>query len=436
MLGDAAGGAVTFAEEIAEAGNAYLNFLKDMGALPADQLDTEKQLQERIRKLSGMAHGGGLLNDVRRAVFGDAINEELREAVAESNRRIAEQVNEFARTRGLPDDFGLNAAPGVGRKSPQAPAGVSGTKGGKIGKGRDLPDFAKDAQEELAKLLEAEARAREQFDAIAASLAGPVAEANYRYKQDLAEINELAKVGAVDSESLRAAQERLAAAHEANLRMLEAQLTPAEEAIRQLQEETVWLAADEEGQRRLAAARMLGANATQEQIDKAVDLMRVNDQMTEANHEWEDLNRSIADSLFGIVSGAESAEDAVKGFLDSLNRQILSNFTDDWADGITDWLKGLGKGSGASATGGGFWASLLSAFGFADGGFTGTGGKNEPAGIVHRGEYVLSADATRRIGVPFLEALNSMKGYAVGGLVGAINENGDESLKATRRFSI
>lgn len=53
---------------------------------------------------------------------------------------------------------------------------------------------------------------------------------------------------------------------------------------------------------------------------------------------------------------------------------------------------------------------------FADGGYTGHGGKYDPAGIVHKGEYVFDADSTRRLGVGFLSRL---RGYADGGYVGA-----------------
>lgn len=44
--------------------------------------------------------------------------------------------------------------------------------------------------------------------------------------------------------------------------------------------------------------------------------------------------------------------------------------------------------------------------GFASGGYTGHGGRNEPAGIVHRGEYVFDQDAVRRIGVSNLRKLH------------------------------
>src|SRR5699024_2297872 len=49
--------------------------------------------------------------------------------------------------------------------------------------------------------------------------------------------------------------------------------------------------------------------------------------------------------------------------------------------------------------------------GKSDGGYTGDGGKYEPAGIVHRGEYVFSKEAVNKLGVGTLERLHrSSKG--------------------------
>ncbi|HCM8156590.1 TPA: phage tail length tape measure family protein [Klebsiella pneumoniae] len=47
------------------------------------------------------------------------------------------------------------------------------------------------------------------------------------------------------------------------------------------------------------------------------------------------------------------------------------------------------------------------AVGFASGGYTGPGGKYQPAGIVHKGEYVFDQASTNRIGVSQLEALRN-----------------------------
>lgn len=62
--------------------------------------------------------------------------------------------------------------------------------------------------------------------------------------------------------------------------------------------------------------------------------------------------------------------------------------------------------------------------GFASGGYTGDGGKYTPAGVVHRGEYVITKEATSRLGVGFLNHLNYGRGYANGGSVGSIPSTG------------
>ena len=62
--------------------------------------------------------------------------------------------------------------------------------------------------------------------------------------------------------------------------------------------------------------------------------------------------------------------------------------------------------------------------GFASGGYTGDGGKYTPAGVVHRGEYVITKEATSRLGIGFLNHLNYGRGYASGGVVGSIPSTG------------
>ena len=67
-----------------------------------------------------------------------------------------------------------------------------------------------------------------------------------------------------------------------------------------------------------------------------------------------------------------------------------------------------------SGYGGGDFTSQIA---FSNGGYTGPGGKYQPAGIVHKGEFVVQKSVVDRPGVrPALESLN--KGYASGGYVG------------------
>ena len=68
--------------------------------------------------------------------------------------------------------------------------------------------------------------------------------------------------------------------------------------------------------------------------------------------------------------------------------------------------------------------SQIRSIGFAGGGYTGDGGKYAPAGIVHRGEYVITKEATSRLGLGFLNSLNygvPRRGFANGGGVGVPN---------------
>ncbi|OCG40560.1 phage tail tape measure protein [Gilliamella sp. Fer1-1] len=67
-------------------------------------------------------------------------------------------------------------------------------------------------------------------------------------------------------------------------------------------------------------------------------------------------------------------------------------------------------------------------------GFTGRGNKYEPAGIVHKGEFVFTKEATKRLGVGNLYALmnDAQRGYASGG---AVNLGHASPIAFTRKSS-
>lgn len=116
---------------------------------------------------------------------------------------------------------------------------------------------------------------------------------------------------------------------------------------------------------------------------------------------------SFTSSLSGLLTGTQTLNGALQNLLSSLIDATLQAAL-------------LGKGPLAGLLGGTGTGLLAAIFGFADGGYTGDGGKYQPAGVVHRGEYVLSKEATRRAGVANLDALHSsLKGYAGGGYVGS-----------------
>lgn len=78
----------------------------------------------------------------------------------------------------------------------------------------------------------------------------------------------------------------------------------------------------------------------------------------------------------------------------------------------------------------------VSGVGFASGGYTGPGGMYQPAGIVHKGEYVFDQASTNRIGVSQLEALRNGQPLdatlgRTGFGTGVQNVNSDNSSKTT-----
>ncbi|RVG95999.1 D-alanyl-D-alanine carboxypeptidase family protein [Sinorhizobium meliloti] len=131
--------------------------------------------------------------------------------------------------------------------------------------------------------------------------------------------------------------------------------------------------------------------------------------------------QSMTDALTGIISGTMSAEEALQQLLQTMLKATLQALL--MGEGpLANMFGGGKKGDKEGGVGfGGLFGSLLGGlFGFAEGGWTGPGGKYEPAGVVHRGEYVMSKKATNRIGVGNLEALHrgALGGFAEGGFVG------------------
>ncbi|CTZ97304.1 phage tail tape measure protein [Escherichia coli] len=124
----------------------------------------------------------------------------------------------------------------------------------------------------------------------------------------------------------------------------------------------------------------------------------------------------IAQNMAAMLTGSEQSW---RGFTRSVLSMLTEIFLKQAMVGIVGSIGsaiGGAVGGGASASGGTAIQAAAAKFHFATGGFTGTGGKYEPAGIVHRGEFVFTKEATSRIGVGNLYRL--MRGYATGGYVG------------------
>lgn len=152
------------------------------------------------------------------------------------------------------------------------------------------------------------------------------------------------------------------------------------------------------------------------------------------------IQKSLGDGLYDILSG--NFDNIGAKFGDTIMRMAADAAAANLAGALFgDYDKNGKVGGFVGDIIGSIWPSsnalsgvtaspslnLNSTLGFATGGYTGSGGKYEPAGIVHRGEYVLNQDATRRVGVSKLDQIN--RGYANGGLVGGSGLGGTSQFE-------
>lgn len=164
------------------------------------------------------------------------------------------------------------------------------------------------------------------------------------------------------------------------------------------------------------AAGYANAVVASEQLAEKQDEIR--QRAEEAMATAKDVTRGIID---GFVEGA-SAADILADSLKKIGNAL-----------IDDVLNSIFKVNNAAGGGGGFLSGLLGLFGggasryaglsgglFSEGGYTGDGGKYQPAGVVHKGEYVFDQAAVKAAGGPAaMEAMRrNLKGYANGGAVG------------------
>ncbi|WP_236953077.1 tape measure protein [Ketogulonicigenium vulgare] len=125
--------------------------------------------------------------------------------------------------------------------------------------------------------------------------------------------------------------------------------------------------------------------------------------------EASDTGRATLEDFFGsIIDGSKSAREAVADLLMQIAKVQM--------------VKGMMGLIGSTSWGGGLINAIGSGLSYDTGGYTGPGGRYQPAGIVHKGEVVWSQDDVSRVGGPaaaeMLRQTAGIPGYSEGGLVG------------------
>lgn len=126
------------------------------------------------------------------------------------------------------------------------------------------------------------------------------------------------------------------------------------------------------------------------------------------------LAKDFSGAITDWITGAKSFGDAMKSVLQQLISQLIQA-----ALYATIVAACTGGGGGFAARWKGAFGKCLATGGSVDG--PGTGTSDSIPAMLSNGEYVLNAQAVDRLGVPFLNGLNTgrLRGFASGGLVGS-----------------
>lgn len=123
---------------------------------------------------------------------------------------------------------------------------------------------------------------------------------------------------------------------------------------------------------------------------------------------------NMSDSLADFVlTGKGSFKDFANAVISDITRMVMKMLVFKAIEAGTSFFMGGASGGGDAGGGPGGL--------FAYGGYTGHGGKFEPKGVVHGGEFVFTKEATAKLGIGNLYRLmNLTQGYASGGFVGSL----------------
>ncbi|TQI81822.1 lambda family phage tail tape measure protein [Serratia fonticola] len=149
-----------------------------------------------------------------------------------------------------------------------------------------------------------------------------------------------------------------------------------------------------------------------EYYESVTDVYKGINEIGQATH------KGLSDNLTELVTtGKANFKDFTSSILKMIIQVINQLLVAYAIQSAMGWIsKTFSPASDAGTANNAFALGAYDHFTFDSGGYTGDGGKYEQAGIVHRGEFVMTKEATQRIGVDNLYTM--MRGYANGGLVG------------------
>ncbi len=153
------------------------------------------------------------------------------------------------------------------------------------------------------------------------------------------------------------------------------------------------------------ALRQAGTAATAEQQEEIKRLVEAiyseSEALEEAERAMENLRNVTHDTMGGFIQDMLDGKSATEALANTL-KQLASQLINSGLNGLLGGIFGGGASKFTFPAGMGLWS---------EGGYTGPGPKNKPAGIVHAGEVVWSQDDIRKAGgVAAVEAMRKGMG--------------------------
>ena len=354
-------------------GNIVAQSIEGIGALA--------RLQQNLSTLSGIRDKGGFnanpaaLNnrelDVQLSMLsrgkskakaaGDTegvarIQGKITALIRENTNRLRKQLAVDAVGQAFDD---MEMAMQSAKTAPGPPKAGKTGKTSKTGGGkskRAVPDFMPDA-DAVRRAIEEVVQARDAFDSLAATLAGPLAEAQFRHIKAMEEIEALGKKSEVSSEQITTAKTLETKRYQQQRREIERSLDPMGELLDNMRFELDVIGKSNAERAVMNQLRAQGIDLMDAEAQRALNTAKAYAEQGERQMQVIDLMDSFrsgaSDALTDIVTGAKSAKDALTDFFDSIAAQITRAIADNWM------AKLFGSQGSSGGTNGGDWISAM-----------------------------------------------------------------------------
>lgn len=252
---------------------------------------------------------------------------------------------------------------------------------------------AQKAADDARRAAEEQTRARDDFSATVAdyvaSLNGPIAEAELDWSRRQEQLEDLAKRGQISAEQLAGALVVLSEARSRDIAAIDAQLSPSEQVIADIEEELRLLGLSNTEREIANALRYAGVDAMSAEGQQISEGIRLLEEARERLQFNDSIRAGFEDTFASIIDGSKSAKEAFEDLGDYITQLVARRLGGQLVESLLGPSGGPLGGSG----GGGFGQLVGNFFGSLFGGPRASGGFVAPGKmyeVAERGPELLT----------------------------------------------